>query len=267
MNVEERQPCNDECYARRLLKREQLTSAVTPVLLQALALTPGERLLDIGCGTGGATLRAAEVIGPGGAVVGADISKLLVQRATQRAAEAGASNASFHAADMQTAQLDSRPFTAAMSQFGVMFFDEPVDAFANLRTHLCPSGRLCFACWQAADQNPWSFASRLTGILAPPPPATARENPTGPFALADPDHVHGLLRAAGFGQVEVTAHQATVGLPETAVFDDEELVLMGVPPHRMAQARDVVDAHLAQFREPSGMGRFPLAYLIVAARL
>jgi len=236
-NVAERARWNDIRYVHRLLKRERLTSAVTPVLLQALALTPGERLLDIGCGAGAATLRAAKIIGPGGAVVGADISKPLVQRATHRAAEAGANNVIFQAADMQTAQLDSRPFTAAMSQFGVMFFDEPADAFANIRTHLCPSGRLCFACWQAADQNPWSFASRLTGILAPPRPATAGENPTGPFALADVDHVHGLLHTAGFGQVEVTAHHATDGLPEIAVFGDEELVLMGVPPDRMAQAR------------------------------
>ncbi len=59
--------------------------------------------------------------------------------------------------------------------------------------------------------------------------------------------VHGLLRAAAFGHVEVTAHHATVDLPKTVVFDDDELVLMEVPPGRMAQARSVVDAHLAKF--------------------
>jgi SAM-dependent methyltransferase len=265
-NVAEQARWNDAEYPQRLLRWERLTSAATPALLQAVGLEPGERVLDVGCGVGAATLPAAEIVGSSGAVVGADISPPVIEQARWRAAEAAAANVTFQVADVQVAQLDGGPFAAAISQFGVMFFDDPVAAFTNIRRQLQPGGRICFACWQGAEANPWSFAALLTGVLPAPAPAAVGKHPTGPFALADPGHVADVLRRAGFGYVQVRSHHAVVDVPDDTIFDDAELRRMGVPADRMAEARDVVEAHLARFRKRPGTSQIPLAYLIVAAR-
>ena len=265
-NEAERQRWNDSRWAQLWPKRERLTGAVTPVLLEALVLRSGERVLDIGCGAGAATLRAAEIVGTEGAVIGADISAPMTDLAAMRAADSGARNVSFHVADVQTTVVDGGPFDVAMSQFGVMFFDEPTVAFANIRAQLVAGGRFGFACWQAADENPWFLASALAGILPPPPPPEPGKSPTGPFVLADVDRVRGLLQEAGFTDIAVSPHRITVQAPEDAVVDDLQLVLMGVAPEKMTEVRAAVDRHMLQFRTPSGMSRFPLAYQVVTAR-
>ena len=139
-NAAEQQRWNDSRWAELWPKRERLTNAVTPVLLEALTLRPGDRVLDIGSGAGAAALRAAEIVGSDGTVIGADISAPLVELAERRARGAGVGNASFQVADMQTVRVNGGPFTVAMSQFGVMFFDEPTVAFANIRAHLVAGG-------------------------------------------------------------------------------------------------------------------------------
>jgi SAM-dependent methyltransferase len=265
-NAAEQQRWNDSRWAQLWPKRERLTNAVTPVLLEALALRPGDRVLDIGSGAGAAALRAAEIVGSDGAVIGADISAPLVELAEGRARGAGVGNASFQVADMQTVRVNGSPFTVAMSQFGVMFFDEPTVAFANIRAHLVAGGRFGFACWRSAERNPWFFASALAGLVAPPPPPGPGKSPTGPFALADADRVRDLLEEAGFTDVTVSAHQTIIEAPEDAVVDDAQLVLMGITAESMTRAHAAVDRHLAQFRQPSGMSRFPLAYQVVTAR-
>ena len=90
------------------------------------------------------------------------------------------------------------PFDAAVSQFGVMFFDEPVTAFANIRRHVAPSGRLAFACWQPVERNPWFIGPALAGLAPPPPPPAPGKSPTGPFSLSDPERVDEILSGAGW---------------------------------------------------------------------
>lgn len=238
----------------------------SPVLLEALALQPGEQVLDIGCGGGNATLRAAEVVGREGAVVGADISVPLTDLASRRAVEAGAKNISFQVVDMQTHHVAGGPFDVAMSQFGVMFFDEPEKALTNIRSHLSVEGRIGFACWQAVDKNPWFFAEALVGIAPPPPTPEPGKSPTGPFALADADRVRAILEEAGFVHVSLDTHQLSVDAPEDAVVDDAQLLFMGVPEERMGKARVAVGSYMSQFRLSSGLSRFPLAFHVVTAR-
>ena len=85
-----------------------------------------------------------------------------------------------------------------MSQFGVMFFDEPVVAFTNVVKHLRSGGRLGFACCQTLDRNPWFVGPVLAAFVAAPPPLAPGKSPTGPFALRNPDRVHQILQDAGF---------------------------------------------------------------------
>jgi SAM-dependent methyltransferase len=265
-NAAERRRWNDERWIAVWPKRERFTNAVTPRLLDALALTPGERVLDVGCGGGIASIEAGRRVLPEGSVAGADLSIPLVDLARQRAREASAGNLSFHVVDMQNDKVPGAPFDVAMSQFGVMFFDEPVTAFVNIARHLREDGRIGFACWQAAERNPWFFALALAPFLQPMPPPAEGKSPTGPFALADPERTAGILGEAGFADIRRTAIEFTVDLPEDAIVDDEQLAFMGVADSDMPAARRAMDEHMAQFRLSPEVSRFPLALQIFEAR-
>jgi ubiquinone/menaquinone biosynthesis C-methylase UbiE len=264
-NEFERRRWNDEGWAALWPRRERLTDKVTEYLLAALALRAGERVLEVGSGGGKTALAAAEAVGGKGAVVGADLSAPLNRLAEQRVSEAGAGNVTCCLADVQTDTVEGGPCDAAMSQFGVMFFDEPVMAFRNIRAHLKPGGRIAFACWQAIEANPWFFASAVAEFAPPPPAPAPGKSPTGPFALADPDTATHILQSAGFADIRRTAHQIEVEVPEDSVVDEAQLRFVGIPEDKLAAAQAAVDAHMQQFKLESGLSRFPLAFQLFQA--
>jgi len=264
-NQAEQRRWNDENWVAIWPKRERLTDTITPALLEALALQPGERVLDVGCGGGKPTIAAAQAVGPAGLAVGADISVVLTELAAQRAADAAVENISFCVADAQLDTIAGAPFDVAMSQFGVMFFDDPVAAFTNIRAHLEPGGRIAFACWQPVDRNPWFIGSALAGMAPPPPPPEAGKSPTGPFALGDHERTRGILESAGFANIKRSAHDLLPEIPQDAVVDTAQLTAMGVPPDKLAAATAAVNDHLAQFQSTPGLAKFPLAFQIFRA--
>ncbi len=169
--------------------------------LDAAALRPGERVLDIGCGSGDLSRSAAERVRPGGSVLGLDVSAPLVELAAHRAAD----DLAFLVGDAQVHDLGTARFDVLVSRFGVMFFDDPVAAFTQLRSAMAPGGRLSFVAWQAAPLNEWVLTA--IGALVPhvgfpqlPPPGAP-----GPFAFAEADHVRAVLASAGWTDVEVRA--------------------------------------------------------------
>jgi SAM-dependent methyltransferase len=267
-NPAQRQRWNDQRWTEIWPRRERFTDTVTPQLLEIAALRPGEHILDIGSGGGKTAVEAGRRVLPQGTVVGADISAPLVALARERAAAVGASNVSFDVVDMQHDPVNGGPFDVALSQFGVMFFDDPVTAFANIAKHLRANGRLVFACWQEASRNPWAPAFAIPHLIAPVPPPAAGKSPTGPFALADPERTAGILRDAGFADVERTAFDVPVDLPEDAVVDDDHLAFMGVPDADLPEARRAIKDHLQQFRlDPLSpeLFRYPIAFQIFEA--
>lgn len=165
---------------------------------------PGERALDVGCGCGQSALQLADRVGSTGRVLGVDLSAPMLARASARAREGGLSQLDFLEADAQVYRFES-DFDFVFSRFGVMFFQDPVAAFANLRRALRPGGRLGFVCWDEIAKNPWMgipMMALAAHIPLPPPPAPGAP---GPFSCADPARVRGILAAAGFEHAELAA--------------------------------------------------------------
>jgi SAM-dependent methyltransferase len=234
------------------------------VLLDHLRLLAGEQVLDIGCGGGTTSLKAARLVGPQGTVVGADISRDLVELARSRAEAQGDANVRFEVADAQTDVIDGGPFGAALSQFGVMFFDDPVLAFTNIRARVFPGGRLAFACWREMSANPWHIAHAV-GHLIPSVPGAPGAVPAGPFSLSDAVGTGQLLGAAGWADLQCAPYDVIVSVTRDALVDDDQPAFMGVPEERLAEAHAAVARHLAAFDQGDGRYRVPLAYQVFTA--
>jgi SAM-dependent methyltransferase len=263
-NEAERRRWNDPGWATAWPKRERLTAAVTDLLLAEARLQTGEKVLDVGSGGGLAALAAGRVVGDG-AVVGADISAPLVQLARQRGAAQGATNVSFAVADVQQETVPGGPFDAAISQFGVMFFDEPEVAFANIRRQLVSGGRLAFACWSDPDLNRWFPRAALATFLPPPPPPAPGKSAAHPFSLSDPDHVAGILEASGWHDVMSIRHDLVVTIERNTIVDDEALGFFGVPADSFPAAWEAIERQLRPITRDDGLIDAPLAFQIVTA--
>ena len=201
----------------------------------------GERVLDIGCGAGATSLLLAEAIGPGGAVTGVDVSQPMLKLARTRA----------HAKNIQFLEADAavypfqREFDLIFSRFGVMFFADPVAAFANIHKAAGEDSRLAFICWRAVTENEW--ASLPYGIAKPFLPEQPVVDPTapGPFAFADANRLRGILEKAGFSAVRIEPFQGYMNLghaPAEAAFQSTSL--MGPTSRALRNADDTIRARV-----------------------
>src|SRR5262245_25378383 len=164
-------------------------------LLATASIERGDRVLDIGCGTGQTTRDAARAASDGSAV-GVDLSSPMLAYARQQAVAEGVTNASFLQADAQVHPFDPGVFDLAISRTGAMFFGDRLAAFTNIGRALGRGGRLVLVAWQGLAANEWMRA--IGGALAagrerPAPPPDA----PGPFALSDPERVRAVLLSAG----------------------------------------------------------------------
>jgi len=127
--------------------------------------------------------------------------------AHQRAGRNGARNARFEQADVQTRTFPAAGFDVALSSFGVMFFDDPPAAFANIAAALRPGGRVAFLCWQEAARNEFlavPLAAVAEHAALPEMPSTGEP---GPFSLADPQRIRSLLANAGLADISINGLQ------------------------------------------------------------
>ncbi len=169
------------------------------VAMRTYPPSPGDRVLDVGCGFGDASQQLAELVGPTGEVLGADVSEPFVEAAAAEAREAGASNVSFVAGDVQLMELPG-PFDYVFSRMGLMFFANPVQAFRNMASAMRPGGRLVAVVWRRKLDNAWVYMPEQVVeryLDEPEEPEDVRCGP-GPFAMANPDTVSHQLLAAGF---------------------------------------------------------------------
>jgi SAM-dependent methyltransferase len=164
---------------------------------------PGSRVLDIGCGTGATTIAAARRAGPEGRVTGIDISEPMLALAQQRAARAGIA-AQFMRADAQIARLEPASFDSFISRFGVMFFGDPVAAFANLHRAARAGGALNAFAFRSAAENPFmTTAERAAAPFLPELPPRKADAP-GQFAFANRDRVRSILARAGWRDIDIS---------------------------------------------------------------
>jgi SAM-dependent methyltransferase len=184
--------------------------------LERLLLEPvhAGRVLDVGCGTGSTTVAAAERVGAaGGSVTGVDISAAMLAAARTRADKAGV-RVDLVEADAQEHPFEPATFDTVMSRFGVMFFADPTRAFANLRRATSAGGGLRMVVWRSASDNPFmTTAQRAAATLLPDLPTRGPDEP-GPFALADPDRLTGILRDAGWAGIDLRATDTPCVMPE-----------------------------------------------------
>lgn len=178
--------------------------AVTEELLELYPPPPGGSCLDVGCGFGETTQRLAQLVGPGGFVLGSDSSPRFVEDARREAAEAGVENVAFEVADAQTAAWEQR-FDYAFSRMGTQFFAAPVPAMRAVRAALKPGGGLRKICWRRKQESPlWADTEEVVlRFLARPAEYEADTCGPGPFSLGNPETLTGILSAAGFEQIEL----------------------------------------------------------------
>jgi SAM-dependent methyltransferase len=271
-NEAEAKRWNDVGWVESWTDREKLTSAVSPTLLAAVGARPGQTVCDVGCGSGGLAVALAAAVGDEGTVVGLDISVPLLDLARERAKVSGRSNVRFVEMDVQTGSGEEGPFDVVVSQFGVMFFDEPTAAFRAIRRRLRSGtgsgseGRFVFACWQEMERNPWHTRSLLRPLLPAPVTPPVGKSPVGPFVLGDDEYVRDLLAAAGFGAVDCVEHEMTVRGQASAVADISQLGFIGVPPEREQEAVALVERHLERFAVGEDVYEYPLAFRVYDVR-
>jgi SAM-dependent methyltransferase len=167
--------------------------SLLPHLFGAAAISPGARVLDVGCGCGETTITAARA---GGGVIGLDLSGPMLDVARRLAAQAGVENARFVRGDAQICPLRPGSGDVVISSFGVMFFDDPAAAFAGLASTLRRGGRLAFLCWQHDLQNE-VFGIPLRAFAAYTSPAP----PADGGLFVDPRRIAALLSGTGWEDI------------------------------------------------------------------
>jgi SAM-dependent methyltransferase len=186
-----------------------------PIVIDAAKVKPGDRVLDVACGTGAATLAAAERAGPSGHVVGLDANPEMLAVARRKPTpiewvEAGA----------ESLPMPDASFDAVISQFGFMFFQDKTKALIEMMRVLRPGGAMAVAVCDAVENSPGygAFASLLDRLFGMQVGDAFR----APFALGDVDRLRAICRGAGLADAKVTRHHADVRFPSIAAMVSSE---------------------------------------------
>lgn len=185
----------------------------TNLLLADCSAGSAQRLLDVGCGTGDTTLAAARRLGPKAECLGLDISEPMIAVAQALADKEGLA-ARFLCADAQTHVFAAGAFDWVISRFGVLFFDDPVRAFTNLRRAAGDSAQLRFVAWRSPAENPFmTTAERAVAPLLPAAPPRPPDAP-GQFSCASRERVAGILERSGWTDIQIRPIDIECVLPE-----------------------------------------------------
>lgn len=267
---------NGEAGRKWADEQDDLDAMLSPLGLGGIArarFAPGEQVIDIGCGCGQTSLVIASQVGPGGKVIGVDISEPMLARARLRAAKVD--NLAFTLADASNYKFAPATVDVIFSRFGVMFFADPAAAFTNIRTALKPGGRACLVVWRPVKENPWVLKSLMVaGKFVPLPAPMGPEDP-GPFSFADPERVKRILTTAGFKDVQLEPQDLPMTIGGNRNLSGAVDFLVGVGPIRgilaeqtpdmQKRIRDAIETAMAEDFGSQGL-RMASATWIVTAR-
>ena len=234
-------------------RQEHTDTTLAPVSEALLALAApraGERVLDVGCGCGASTLDLARAVGPTGRVAALDISGPMLAEGEARAEAAGIANIDWQQADAATAALDG--FDLLVSNFGLMFFGDPVAAFAHMRRAANPGARMAFVCWRPLTENSWMKVPMDAASRHLPPRPKPDPQAPGMFAFADPQRVTQVLTTAGWASPRLDKLDLDLDIAagrglEAAVVQSTQIG--AVNSWLRAQPAEVVSAATASIRE------------------
>jgi ubiquinone/menaquinone biosynthesis C-methylase UbiE len=236
------------------------------LMLDMVALRPGERVLDVACGTGLVSFRVAETVGRRGAVVGTDISGEMVEAARGSAAKRGLNNASFERSDAEELPFTDASFDAAVCGLGLMYVPDPVKALCEMRRLLRPGGRAAAAVWGARRNCGWAEIFPITDARV------ASEVCPMFFHLGTKDILARTFAQAGFTdvrleRVQTTLHYASSDDALSAVFRGGPVALAYSrfdDATRRAVHAEYLDS-IAAYRTGGGY-RVPGEFVVAAAR-
>ena len=225
---------------------ERQLEPVSTILFDRARIAEGERVVDVGCGTGPTTREAARHVGATGRVTGLDLVTDMIDAA--RAATTDDDDAApieWVTADATSWDAPDASFDVVLSRFGLMFFDDPFAAFANLARVTAPAGRLHACVWADRTRSPFFELPLSVALdvmvsdleLHPTPPPTD----IGPFSLGDRGRVEPLLEGAGWASVAWDEHVVELAVGGGQTPDEAAAASMELGPVRVATA-DLDDA-------------------------
>ena len=216
-------------WAKRNHIMENMLKPITEALFQHAQIT-ATSAADIGCGCGNQTLSLADHLGANAVVTGLDISRPMLELARSQLAESPRPGVSFVEADVSQHYFSPGAYDLLFSRFGVMFFDDPLAAFINLRGALAEGGTMIFSCWQGPENNPWVKIPMQAALKHVPPPPKADPHAPGPFAFADSERVTEILTQAGFANVHFSPHQCAMNFAQSSTLAEGVRILAEVGP-------------------------------------
>ena len=183
------------------------TLAATEALIDALAIRPGDRVLELAAGPGSLGATWSQLVGPSGHVVLSDIAPGMVEVAQRRTADLA--NVEVAVLDLSAIDRPDGSYDVVVCRMGLMFTPEPSVALAEIHRVLATGGRFGALTWGGLEHNPWmtcvGMAAMMNGLVAGGPPV----GPGGVFSLGDPAELEALAKGAGFVDVRTEEHPAT----------------------------------------------------------
>ena len=225
-----------------VVKQNEMDIMLNPLGEKALAklnLKADSNVLDVGCGCGATTLEIAKKVS-NGIVTGLDISVPMLDQAKSQSSVQGISNVDFRVFDVQVDQLDNEEYDNVYSRFGVMFFENPYEAFKNIYASLKNGGKLSFVCWQNPALNPWQSLSlqvikEYLDMPSPPPRSP------GPFAFQEKDYVQDILEQSGFSKIDFDDNQEEITMFSGKTLQDASEDYLAINPVVTEMLKDSPD--------------------------
>jgi len=259
-------------WTRRQETIRRFGAPVSEWMLDAVALQPGERVLELAAGLGETGMLAAQKVAPMGGVIVSDQADAMLDGARARAAELGLSNVEFQVIGAEWIDLPLASVDVVLCRWGYMLLADPPAALRETRRVLRPGGRVALAVWDSVQHNPWALLPAIElierGLSTPPAPGIP-----GPFALGDPERVRKLLQQAGFAETDVQSLDVAqrhdsfdtfweMTLDISRAFHD---AVLSRPEPEIAAIRQGLAGRMEPFLKPDGSLEIPGRTLVASA--